>query len=166
MSHPLVVVRRSPIQGRGVFARVDIPRGKRIIEYVGERITDAEATARYDDEKMARHHTFLFGVSDDLVIDANRVGNEARFINHSCDPNCESVIVGKRVYIYARRRIPAGAELLYDYWYTTDETCTMADLLRLYPCACGSPKCRGTLARPPRARTKKENKKKNTKKAG
>jgi SET domain-containing protein len=144
-----VVVRRSKIQGRGVYAARDFAEGERIIEYTGKLITSAEADALCDDETMRRHHTFLFAVDDDFVIDATREGGEARYINHSCDPNCESVVVRRRVYIHALRPIAEGEELLYDYWYVTDDDYTLEDLQRIYPCRCRSPICRGTLARPP-----------------
>jgi SET domain-containing protein len=149
---PPIQVRRSRIQGRGVFATRDIVEGERIVEYTGEVITHKEADALCDDESMRRHHTFLFAVDDRWVIDGARGGNGSRFINHSCDPNCESVIVGRRVYIHALRDIAEGEELLYDYWYVTDETYTMDDLRRIYPCRCRAATCRGTLARPPRKR--------------
>jgi SET domain-containing protein len=149
---PPVVVRRSRIQGRGVYASRDIVEGERIIEYTGRRISNAEADALTDDESMKRHHTFLFAIDDEVVIDATRDGNEARYINHSCDPNCESLIVGSRVYIDALRDIQAGEELVYDYWYVTDGDYTLDELRRIYPCCCRAPRCRGTLARPPRKR--------------
>jgi SET domain-containing protein len=144
-----VVVRRSKIQGRGVYAARDLAEGERIIEYTGKLITSAEADATCDDETMRRHHTFLFAVDDKYVIDATHEGSEARYINHSCDPNCESVVVRRRVYIHALRPIAAGEELVYDYWYVTDDDYSLADLQRIYPCRCKSPSCRGTLARPP-----------------
>jgi uncharacterized protein len=145
-----VVVRRSKIQGRGVYAARDFAEGERIIEYTGALITSAEADAFCDDEAMRRHHTFLFAVDDDWVIDATRGGSDARYINHACDPNCESVVVRRRVYIHALRPIAQGEELVYDYWYVTDGDYTLEDLQRIYPCRCRSPLCRGTLARPPR----------------
>jgi SET domain-containing protein len=145
-----VVVRRSRIQGRGVFAMRDIEEGEAIIEYKGALISQAEADAQCDDEAMRRHHTFLFAVDDHYVIDGARGGNEARYINHSCDPNCESVIVRRRVFIHAVRDIAVGEELLYDYWYVTDDAYSIDDLRRIYPCRCRAPTCRGTLARPPR----------------
>jgi SET domain-containing protein len=148
-----VVVRRSKIQGRGVYAARDLAEGERIIEYTGKLITSAEADAVGDDEKMRRHHTFLFAVDDKYVIDATDEGSEARYINHSCDPNCESVIVRRRVYIHALRPITEGEELVYDYWYITDDDYTLADLQRIYPCRCKAPNCRGTLARPPPQRS-------------
>ena len=152
LDRPPVFVRRSRIQGKGVFAARDFREGERVLEYTGTLITDAEADALCDDESMRRHHTFLFAVDGGYVIDGARGGNEARFINHSCDPNCESVITKRRVFIHALRDIVEGEELLYDYWYVTDDTYTMDDLRRIYPCRCRAPSCRGTLARPPRRR--------------
>ncbi|HEX6058231.1 MAG TPA: SET domain-containing protein-lysine N-methyltransferase, partial [Gemmatimonadaceae bacterium] len=76
-------LRHSPIQGWGGFATRSIRKGTRIIEYLGERITQEESDRRYDDEKMARHHTFLFALDSGTVIDAAVDGNEARFLNHS-----------------------------------------------------------------------------------
>ena len=151
---PPVVVRRSKIQGRGVYASRDIAEGERILEYTGILITNDEADAQCDDEGMRRHHTFLFGVDDQYTIDAAHGGNEARLVNHSCEPNCESVIEGRRVFIDALRDIAAGEEIAYDYWYTTDGAYTLEDLRRIYPCRCGARTCRGTLARPPRRRRK------------
>lgn len=145
---PLVRVKKSAIQGRGVFATRDIAKGTRIIEYRGERITHEEANERYDDAEMRRHHTFLFTVNDKVVIDAGGWGNEAKYINHSCAPNCEARVVRGRVFIYARRAILAGAELLYDYWYTVDDGYTDEELRGLYPCRCGAKRCRGTIAAP------------------
>jgi SET domain-containing protein len=146
-----IAVRRSRIQGRGVFATRDIAEGERIVEYIGDRMSHDEADATCpDDEAAARHHTFLFAVDDDVVIDGSRNGNDARYINHSCDPNTEIVIARQRVFVHAIRDIEAGEELFYDYWYMTDESFTLDDLKRIYPCRCGAKNCRGTLARPPR----------------
>jgi uncharacterized protein len=152
---PPIAVRRSRIQGQGVFATRDIKKGERIVEYTGTRISSEDADAQCpDDESSTHHHTFLFAVDDRVVIDGSNGGNDARFINHSCEPNCEVVIVRARVFIHALEGIPAGQELLYDYWYTTDESYTLDDLRRIYPCRCGAATCRRTLARPPK-RTKK-----------
>jgi uncharacterized protein len=151
-----IVVRKSRIQGRGVFATRDIAEGERIVEYVGARMTHDEADQLCpDDEATGRHHTFLFAVDDRMCIDGSRDGNDARFINHSCDPNCDVVIARQRVFVHALRDIEEGEELLYDYWYMTDESYTMDDLRRIYPCKCGSDACRGTLARPPRPARKR-----------
>jgi SET domain-containing protein len=141
-------IRTSSIQGRGAFATRPIRRGTRIIEYVGERISHAEADRRYVDEDMDRHHTFLFTVNSRVVVDAAVGGNEARFINHSCAPNCEAVIERGRIYIDALRDIPVGAELCYDYayeWTADDDPGAEAR----YPCRCGAPECRGTIMAPP-----------------
>ena len=137
-------VRTSSIQGRGGFAWKWIPAGTRIIEYKGERISPDEADERYDDESMKRHHTFLFAVDDDTVIDAGVRGNAARFINHSCDPNCEAVDYNGRIFVEALRDIAPGEELNYDYAYELDEPDTPW-LRRQYPCHCGAAKCRGTI---------------------
>ena len=145
--NPWFELRRSAIQGRGAFAVRRIRRGTRIIEYTGEIITDEEADRRYDDEKMDRHHTFLFAVDVNHVIDGARRGNLSRFINHSCDPNCEAVIEENRVYIDALRTIQPGEELVYDYQYERDgEPDESWD--RLYACECGAPNCRGSILKP------------------
>jgi SET domain-containing protein len=112
---PPLAIRRSPIQGRGVFATRRIRKDRRLVEYRGERITPAEADTRYDDDAMERHHTCLFVVDDDTVIDGAVGGNIARFINHSCRPNCWIEIAGDVVWIRAARTIAAGEELFYDY---------------------------------------------------
>lgn len=139
-------LRRSPIQGLGGFAAVDIAKGTRIIEYTGEKITNAEADRRYDDEHMQRHHTFLFILTERTVVDAAYEGNEARFINHSCDPNCEAVIERGHIWIEAIQDIPAGTELVYDYQYEDDPEYTQEDL-KFYECRCGAPNCRGTIVK-------------------
>jgi SET domain-containing protein len=151
-SNGLYEVRASTIQGRGVFASRRIRPGQRIIEYTGERISNDEADRRYDDEKMRRHHTFLFTLDKDTVVDARSDGNDARFINHSCDPNCEALIDDGRIWIYARRNIQPGVELAYDYQY--ERTNDPADE-RLYLCNCGSPKCRGSIMKPARRRRRR-----------
>lgn len=137
-------VRDSPIQGKGAFATRYIPPGVRLIEYAGERLTPAQADARYPDVPRERHHTFLFAIDDDVVIDAAVGGNEARWINHSCDPNCDAVVDGGRIWIESIRDIVTGEELAYDYDYILDERHTPA-AKRRYPCHCGAENCRGTI---------------------
>jgi SET domain-containing protein len=137
-------IRESDIAGKGAFAQRAIAQGERIIEYVGERITHEEADLRYDDDSMEVHYTYLFTVSSKTCIDATREGNDARYINHSCDPNCESEIVRGRVYIVALRDIVAGEELHYDYAYERSGDETDADEAR-YRCLCGTPPCRGSI---------------------
>lgn len=136
--------RRSAIQGRGVFATRDIPRGTRLIEYRGEVISEDEADIRYPFDEDERHHTFLFRLDSGGVIDAGPRGSIAKYINHSCDPNCEAVEEDGRIFIDAIRKIRKGEELAYDYNFILDEPHTVANK-RLYPCNCGSRKCRGTI---------------------
>lgn len=137
-------IRPSPIQGLGAFATRAIPAGTRIIEYAGERLTPQEADARYPDLPGERHHTFLFAIDDEAVIDAAVGGNEARFINHSCAPNCDAVIDDARIWIETLRQIEPGEELAYDYAFILPERHTPA-AKRRFPCTCGAPTCRGTL---------------------
>ena len=137
-------LRSSPIQGLGAFATKDIPKGTRLIEYTGERISNKEADRRYDDDAMRRHHTFLFILSNRTVIDAAYGGNESRFINHSCDPNCETLIERGHIWIESIKDIPAGTEIAYDYMYDDDPKYTEKDYL-FYACHCGAENCRGTI---------------------
>lgn len=149
------VVRRSAIQGRGAFAIRRIRGGARIIEYTGEHIDRDEGDRRYDDENMSRHHTFLFALDDGSVIDAAVRGNAARFINHSCDPNCQAIEDDGRIFIEAIRNIQPGVELHYDYAYERSDDHTEEDE-KLYECRCGSVNCRGSILAPKkRARKKK-----------
>jgi uncharacterized protein len=143
-------VRRSSIQGRGGFATRRIKKGERVIEYTGERISWKEADRRYDDDTMQRHHTFLFTLTRRTCIDAAEGGNDARFINHSCDPNCEAVIINDHIYIEALRDIRAGEELSYDYAYERDAEAG-EDEEKLYVCRCGAKNCRGTILVPLKA---------------
>ena len=138
-------LRRSRIHGRGVYAREAIPAGTRIVEYRGERITMAEAEARYPEDAGTAYHTFLFAVDDEVVIDAAYRGNIARWINHSCDPNCEAVIDDDgRIYIESIRDIEPGEELAYDYNYILPQRHT-AKMKARFPCHCGAESCRGTI---------------------
>jgi SET domain-containing protein len=138
------VVRRSRIHGRGVFARRLIPKGTRIIEYRGKRIPYTLASELYPDEEGVPTHTFLFELDDDMVIDAGQGGNAARWINHSCAPNCEAVDDGGRIFIEAIRTIRPGEELGYDYNITLEDPHTPQEKKR-WPCLCGARSCRGTL---------------------
>ncbi|HJY37879.1 MAG TPA: SET domain-containing protein-lysine N-methyltransferase [Steroidobacteraceae bacterium] len=141
---PPIETRGSGIHGHGVYATRAIKKGTRIVEYLGERITHAEADRRYARKGDDDGHTFLFIASRRTVIDAGVNGNAARFINHSCDPNCETVIENGRVFIESIRRIKPGEELGYDYqltWESTDDPVELA----LYACRCGAKRCRGTM---------------------
>jgi SET domain-containing protein len=144
VTSPLITVYDSPIHGRGVRALAPIKKGSRVIEYLGERVSHAEADRRYDLKDQDDGHTFLFIASNRIVIDAGVNGNEARYINHSCSPNCETVIERSRVYIEAIRDIRPGDELGYDYQLTWDST-DDPDELANYACRCGAKRCRGTM---------------------
>jgi SET domain-containing protein len=145
---PMIRVRNSRIHGSGVFATRRIRKGTRIIEYVGERLSHEEADRRYDDHDENDNHTFLFIVDKKTVIDAGVGGNAARFINHSCDGNCESVIEKGRVYIEATRTIQPGEELGYDYEIGREPD-DPPNVDEIFACRCGSTKCRGTMLWPP-----------------
>lgn len=142
-----IQTRRSGVHGKGVFARQDLAEGEALIEYVGERISWPEALRRHPHDAAQPHHTFYFSLEDGRVIDANVGGNSSRWINHSCQPNCEADEVAGRVYIKALRNIPAGEELFYDYGLVIDARYT-AKLLADYPCRCGAFACRHTLLAP------------------
>ena len=143
MSQPFEL-RSSPIHGQGVFAVRRIRKGTRLIEYIGERIAPETADLRYDDDAMTIPHTFLFTVDAHTVIDAAVGGNEARFINHSCNPNCEAVDDDGRIFIEAIRNIRPGEELTYDYHLERDGR-WRKEWAERYACRCGAPNCRGTL---------------------
>ncbi|HUH94637.1 MAG TPA: SET domain-containing protein-lysine N-methyltransferase [Casimicrobiaceae bacterium] len=141
----LFVVRKSPIHGRGVFALTQLAKGTPIVEYKGRRTSWEEATVLPDSDPDNPAHTFLFGLKDGRVIDARRGGNAARWINHSCDPNCEAFEdEASRIFIEARRTIRRGEELTYDYRLAVDGKLSTRERIR-YVCRCGARKCRGSL---------------------
>lgn len=144
---PLFEIRKSAIQGRGAFALKRIRKGTLIAEYDGERVDNAEADRRYDEAKMRRHHTFLFVISNRTVVDGAVNGNDSIYINHSCDPNCETYIERGRIFIEAIKDIPAGAEIAYDYLYDRADD-AKDGIEEYYKCHCGSKKCRGTILAP------------------
>lgn len=141
---PRVAVRNSPIHGRGVFAVTAIAKGARILEYTGERMSHAKADRLYGDLHDGSSHTMLFAATDKVVIDATKRGGPARWINHSCAPNCEANEEEGRIFIDAIRSIKPGQELSYDYNLLLEERHT-AKQKRDHPCHCGARKCRHTL---------------------
>lgn len=151
-----IEARRSAIHGNGVFATAPIQQGERVIRYKGLLRTHVEVDRIYADD-LDSGHTFLFTLNDKYVIDANVDGNDARWLNHSCDPNCEATWLehdsGKkrkdRIYIEAMRDIAAGEELTYNYGIVLGEPHT-ARLKKLWACRCGSANCTGTLLQPKR----------------
>lgn len=134
---------RSGLHGFGVFARDFIPEGERILEYVGERITKAEAQRR-EDARLARQArggdgcVYVFELNQRHDIDGDVAWNPARRINHSCAPNCETQQGRGRIWIVAVRDIAPGEELTYDYGFSVAEA-------RHHPCRCGAPSCVGFI---------------------
>jgi SET domain-containing protein len=137
----------SGIHGHGVYARVDIPDGTHIIEYTGQRITKAEARRR-EQQRLARQArggddcVYIFDVTQRYDLDGRKSRSVARLINHSCAPNCSAEKVRGRIWIVAKRDIPAGTELTFDYGYGFKEW-------RIHPCRCGSPGCPGFIVNKP-----------------
>jgi SET domain-containing protein len=125
--------RPSPIHGLGGFANHGLPRGARVVEYIGEKITKAESLRRCEEG-----NTFIFALDDEFDLDGNNEQNPARWLNHSCAPNCEAEFSGGRIWITARRDIAAGEEITFNYGYTLEE-------YREHPCHCGAPECAGYI---------------------
>jgi uncharacterized protein len=134
-----IEVRESGVHGRGVYATQFIPKDARIIEYAGQRVSWDDAP---NDENNP--HTFNFGLESGDVINPEIGGNDARWINHCCDPNCEAIEEDDRIFIYAIRDIEPGQELFYDYAMEIDEPIT-EESKREFACHCGSSNCRGTM---------------------
>jgi len=134
-----IEVRESGVHGRGVYATQLISQGTRIIEYTGQRVSWEAAP---DDDNDP--HTFNFGLENGEVINAEIGGNDARWINHSCDPNCEAIEEDDSIFIYAMRDIQPGEELFYDYAMEIDEPITEKSKKK-FACHCGRSNCRGTM---------------------
>ena len=143
-ARPPFVKRRSPIHGVGIYATRRIRPGRILIAYLGQALTKAEVRARYLDDDAADPHTFLFHLGGDRYIDAGVGGNDARFINHSCDPNCEPVLSGGVIWICAIKNIQSGVELTYDYSLQIEKR-ALRTRRSHYVCRCGAAKCRGTM---------------------
>jgi uncharacterized protein len=141
---PLFEVRHSRVHGYGVFAARRIRKGTTVIEYLGDRVSHDVADSRYEDKDPNDNHTFLFTVDSRTVIDGGVGGNEARYINHGCDPNCASTAQNKRIYVEAIRTIQAGEELAYDYQIERDPE-DPPNVDEIFACRCGAAKCRGSM---------------------
>ena len=142
LDRDFVRVGKSRIEGRGVFAKRKIPKGTRIIEYKGKRRPLAELFTERAGENAAR--VYAFSLRTDTVIDPTMGGNEARFINHSCEPNCEAYTFDDKAYIYAMRDIVRGEELTFDY-QLRGASAAARKKSNDYLCRCGSKNCRGTM---------------------
>jgi len=155
-----IIQRRSPIHGNGVFAASNLPADTTVIEYRGKRLTHAQANRAYGGD-VDSGHTFLFTLNERYLIDGNVDGNAARWINHSCAPNCQAWVVEHasgdprrdRVVIDTLRTIRKGEELTYDYGIVLEERQT-PQLKKIWACRCGAPRCTGTLLKPKRTRKK------------
>ena len=145
---PRFVRRCSSIHGYGIFACKLIPSHTRLIEYKGALVSTEQAEGRYPEVDIPPH-TFLFDADEDLYIDAGENGNSARWINHSCDPNCETVQEGRRVFIESMRTIRPGEEISYDYLITLDGPHDV-QAKKKWICCCGAKNCRGTMLAPKR----------------
>ncbi|OGA30168.1 MAG: hypothetical protein A3I01_14270 [Betaproteobacteria bacterium RIFCSPLOWO2_02_FULL_65_24] len=152
---PRIVVRRSGIHGRGVFARRLMREDETVCEYKGEITSETEAARRYPENMGGLNHTFIFGIAHDHNIDGGAKGNIARWINHSCDPNCDTYEEDKRMFVRAIRDIRPGEELSYDYCIEAGERITKTVKAR-WPCWCGTKNCRGTVLVPTPKRKKKK----------
>lgn len=141
---PYIVVRKSRIHNKGVFARKDIPAGTRIIEYTGEKITKAKAYEIYEQSFQSHKKNknngavYLFELNKRYDINGNVPYNTARYINHSCDPNCETDIIRGKIWIIAVRDIRKGEEITYNYGYSYEDH-------EDHPCLCGSDRCIGYI---------------------
>ena len=139
-------VKDSNIHGKGVFAKRAIPKGSRIIEYKGERVLKKDLIN--DMVEGLTSLAYVMNFSETIAIDGERNGNDARFINHSCEPNCTVYYFNETPFIYALREIQQGEELNFDYLLGTDNEKTVFDIEQkkeMFPCKCGADSCRGTL---------------------
>jgi len=157
--------RTSKIHGNGVFAKAAIRKGEPVVEYKGKLITHEQADRLHHGD-LDTGHTFLFTLNDKWTINANEKGNVARWINHSCAPNCVAFVhehkSGKpkkdKVIIEALRDIAPGEEITYDYGFEFDVPYTKK-LLATWACHCGSPECIGTMVKPKKKGSRKTGKK-------
>ena len=138
-----VIVRRSSVHGKGVFAKYALAAAERVLEYKGE-ITSWRNAVRRHQRECVEGHTFLFGLSDGRVIDGSRDGNSARWLNHACSPNCETIEVAGRIFIHTLRPIGAGEELFIEYLLATDDPLD-DDVRAQYACRCAAPECRHSM---------------------
>ncbi len=129
----LIIFKRSLIHGTGGFAKVDLQRGKCVIEYVGEKIDKSESLRRCE-----QNNEYIFALNEHFDMDGNVAWNPARFINHSCAPNCEAELAGDRIWIVAVQNIEEGQEITFNYGFDLED-------YNGYPCRCGAPNCVGYI---------------------
>ncbi|MFM0558072.1 SET domain-containing protein-lysine N-methyltransferase [Paraburkholderia sediminicola] len=138
-----VIVRRSSVHGKGVFAMKPLAAGDRVLLYKGEITSWRNAVRRHQREGVAGH-TFLFGLSDGTVIDGSRGGNSARWLNHACEPNCETIEDEGRIFIHTLRAIEPGEELFIEYLLATDGPLD-EEVRAQYACRCAAVSCRQSM---------------------
>lgn len=136
-------IKKSTIHGNGVFAARDIKEGERIIEYLGEKITKEESNRRgleqeEKSKKTGEGAVYIFELDDEYDIDGNFDYNDARFINHACETNCEAENIDGHIWIVATCDIKKGEEILYNYGYALEHFFE-------HPCRCGKPNCVGYI---------------------
>jgi SET domain-containing protein len=129
----LLWVGKSRIAGQGLFTAQAIQRDTRIIQYTGEKSPKVES-----DKRLAEGNNYIFQLNDRYDIDGKAFRNKARYINHSCDPNCIVQLTTRTIWIVALRDITAGEELTYNYGYELDDT-------PAHPCTCGADTCCGAI---------------------
>ncbi|CAE6791559.1 hypothetical protein R69927_05709 [Paraburkholderia domus] len=134
-----VIVRRSPVHGKGVFAMHALAAGERVLEYKGEITSWRNAVRRHQREGV-EGHTFLFGLSDGRVIDGGRGGNSARWLNHACEPNCETIEDEGRIFIHTLRAIEPDEELFIEYLLSIDDSAN-EEVRAQYACRCKASGC-------------------------
>ena len=128
-----VLFKPSPIHGIGGFAREDLPGGAPVIEYLGRRVSKQESL-----ERCREGNEYIFRLDEATDLDGNVEWNPARFLNHSCAPNCEAELIDGRIWIVALRDIRAGEEITFDYGYDLED-------YRDHPCGCGAAECAGFI---------------------
>ena len=140
-------LKKSKVHGSGIFATKDIQKGKRIIEYIGEKVPRSEGNKRSEKRINKYLHSnktgsvYIFELNNQYDIDGSPLYNKARYINHSCEPNCEVTGTGLKVWVHAIKDIKKGEEFSYDYGFSFD------DDYKNYPCRCGSENCCGYIVR-------------------
>lgn len=139
MFNPYFIVRESKMLPgvKGAFATRDIPKGTQIVQYKGKLISK-ELSEKISSNHREKGELWVFTLSETKDIDGSRHGNEARFVNHSCSPNCEAVNYDdEEIWIEATRDIKKGEELTYNYGFDEPD--------EAFPCLCGSPNCKGWI---------------------
>ena len=129
----MICFKESSVHGTGAFAKIDLPEGNRVIEYVGEKIDKQESNRRCEAD-----NPFIFHLDENFDLDGNVDWNPARFINHSCSPNCDAELIDGKIWIIARQDIQAGEEITFNYGYDLED-------YKSHPCRCGAASCIGYI---------------------